>query len=500
MGSSRRGCVVLGISLLANGCGSDTEPAPRTSLDWRPCSDELECATLTVPNDDLASDGLTQQIALARARASKPSQRLGVLLFNLGGPGEASVDGLGGFQSYLERRAPELVARFDLVAFDARGIGRSRPALHYLEDATLDRLRALDPTPDDDDARAQADAVADEVLASAAGLDARFATHVDTESVARDMDRLREALGEESLNYFGGSYGGLLGALYATLFPTRVRAFVLDSPVMPAPDRLEILRAQAEAYERGYAAFRDSCATSTTCALQALGSDGIEQAIGDVVEDATHVPIAVGARGLTGSDILVSLASGLMVGRNAWPGVAEGLAELLDGDGSSTLATADGYWGRRNGDEGYSNDITDAYTAISSLDAPSPAGFERTTFDAFIASEVMPIGPHFGPAVALGERISVGWPFERGRPLPRVHAPLAPPLLVLGGLDDPTTPVAWAYDMRDALDNGSALVTNDDQAHGQFFASDCVRDRVVEFLVEPAGALGDAACSFEPDE
>jgi len=246
------------VSLVLSGCGSDASAPPPAELAWHSCGSDLECGTLVVPNDYEHSDGLTQRIAVSRARASKPGERLGVLLFNLGGPGEASVDRLDGFRGFLEHWAPELVARFDLVAFDPRGIGKSTPTLHFLADDTLDAMRALDPTPDDDAARAAEDAVDDDALASASSaLDARYASHVDTESVARDVDRLRAALGEESIDYFGGSYGGILGALYATLFPTRVRAFVLDSPVMPAVDRLRILRAQAQAYEEGYAAFRD---------------------------------------------------------------------------------------------------------------------------------------------------------------------------------------------------------------------------------------------------
>jgi len=193
------------------------------------------------------------------------------------------------------------------------------------------------------------------------------------------------------------------------------------------------------------------------------------------------------------------LAEGLASGRNAWPGLAEQLSTLLDGDGSQALATADGYWGR--GDDGrYDDHVTDAYIAISALDAPYPAGFARADFDAFVSEQVIPVGPLLGPTGALSERMSVGWPFDRGRPLPRIDARDAPPLLVLGGLDDPTTPVAFAREMRDALGNGSTLVTRDDQTHGQFFSSECVREYVVAFLVDPTAPIADAACPFEPSE
>lgn len=492
-------CWVFGIMLVLSGCGAGADDGNPSSLDFHACDEGIECATLEVPNVYGAADGLTQQLAVARVRATDPGSRIGVLLYNLGGPGESAVEHLGGFHGFLTSWAPELTARFDLVAFDPRGIGRSTPKLSYLSDELLDAFRALDPTPGDDAARAEHDAVGDDVLASASRLDGRFAAHVDTESVARDMDRLRDALGEAYLNYWGGSYGGLLGGLHATLFPEHVRAFVLDSPVTPEVNRLEILHGQAEAYETAYAAFRDFCEATERCALHELGSAGLEQAVDALVEGKDHAPIDVEGRRLTGSDILVALAGSLAHGRNVWPSLAERLEGLLAGDGATTLTSADFYWGRKN-EEGDADDIADAYTAISALDAPFPAGFDRAEFDVYLETEVLPVGPHFGPVLAEQERISVGWPFDKGRALPHVDARSAPPLLVLGGIDDPVTPIRWAYAMRDALGNGSTLVTHDDQVHGQFLTSECVREHVVAFLVDPGAPRADETCPFEPAE
>jgi pimeloyl-ACP methyl ester carboxylesterase len=490
---------LLCVSLTLSACaGSSDAPQQAGRLEWQSCEEgeyevELECATLEVPNDHGASNGLTQRLAVARARASGPGSRLGVLLFNLGGPGSESTRVLRSFHALLSRSAPELVARFDLVAFDPRGIGRSTPPLRYLEDETLARMRALDLTPDDESERFLHDRLADEVLASAQELDARYAARVDTESVARDVDLLRAALGAETISYYGGSYGTLLGALYATLFPARVRAFVLDSPVMPVVDRRELMRAQAASFERAYDAFVAWCGETDACALHDLGADGLTQTFDSLIEET---PIVIGDRTLSGSDILTAMGQALSSGKNVWPALAERLLVLLDGDGESVLASADGWYGRTP-DGTYGDDIVDAFTAISALDAPYPPDFDRGAFDAFVDDEVLGAGAHFARVIALNERISIGWPFEKGRALPNVDARSAPPALVLAGLDDPSTPVSFAYEMRDALGNGSSLLTYDDSTHGQFFASTCVRDAAVAFLLEP-GATEDAGCAFEP--
>jgi hypothetical protein len=110
---------LLCVSLALSACAGSSEAPPEASaLDWQNCEDDLECATLEVPNDHARPDGLTQHIAVARARASGPGTRLGVLLFNLGGPGGESTRVLPAFGAALSHWAPELVAQFDLVAFD----------------------------------------------------------------------------------------------------------------------------------------------------------------------------------------------------------------------------------------------------------------------------------------------------------------------------------------------------------------------------------------------
>ena len=490
MGSHRVVGLVLAVCAATSACGGEE---PDSGLDWEPCLDEFECASLEVPNDHTQSDGLKRHVAVARARAGDPARRIGVLLYNLGGPGVEGVHTLSDFQSQLSSSTPELTARFDLVAFDVRGVGESSPRLSFLADETLERIRALDRTPDDEAERAEQDAVADEVLASAAELDARFASRVDTESVARDLDLLRDALGEDTLNYFGGSYGTVLGATYMTLFPGRVRSFVLDSAVMPVVERREIVRAQAEGFEQAFGDFVAWCESTETCALQARGSAVVET-IDSLLESADQTPITVGERVLSGSDLLVALGVLLNGGARAWPFMAEAIDEVLGGDASTMLASADRYFGRTS-DGTYGDDIVDANLAISALDAPP--GLDRAEFDAFVEEEVLSPGPHFGAAIAAEVRLTVGWPFEMARPLPAIDASRAPPALVLAGLRDPATPARWGFELRDALANGSAVVTHDDSTHGQFQTSSCVRDLGVAFLLDPAALPSDASCPTE---
>jgi pimeloyl-ACP methyl ester carboxylesterase len=282
-----------------------------------------------------------------------------------------------------------------------------------------------------------------------------------------------------------------------TLFPERVRAFVLDSAVIPVVDRREIVRAQTEGFERALGDFVAWCESTETCALQARADSMVLETIDSLLESADQTPITAGERVLSASDLLVALAAPLSGGARAWPYMAEAIDAVLGGDGSWMLDSADRYYGR-TADGTYGDDIVDANFAIGALDAP--IGLSRAEYDAFVEEEVQSLGPHFGAAIAGEVRLTVGWPFDLVRPLPAIDASRAPPALVLAGLRDPTTPARWGYELRDALANGSTVVTHDDSTHGQFLTSQCVRDLGVAFLMDPAPPPSDASCPAESSD
>lgn len=214
-----------------------TPTAPETDIaerytpnrvDWQPCPEnaEVECGTLTLPVDYRKPTGETFDMAVARIRAINPSTRIGVLFTNPGGPGISGVD----FLIHVVPNVPLFASareRFDVVSFDPRGVGRSRPIQCEPEPLTL---------PDDSSDEALAtifDAFSAHYAESCLQQDGVFVTKVSTNNVARDMDMLRRSLGERKVTYASGSYGTQLGAVYASLFPKRLRAMALDGGIDP---------------------------------------------------------------------------------------------------------------------------------------------------------------------------------------------------------------------------------------------------------------------------
>src|SRR5581483_1150954 len=214
----------------ATGAAAAAPAAPGGTLHWKSCGGGYQCSKLAVPVDYRSPSGATVDIAVARRPARDPEHRTGSLVINYGGPGDPGTQSL----ELAGTAIPAAVRdRFDLVSFDPRGTGRSKP-IDCIDDATADRLFAEDPTPDTpaDLARFYAGTNSSVDLVKAC-VD-RFGTwlaEVGTRNVARDMERLRIALGDDELTYLGYSYGTVLGAVYAQIYPHRVRAMVLDSAV-----------------------------------------------------------------------------------------------------------------------------------------------------------------------------------------------------------------------------------------------------------------------------
>ncbi|HEX8156738.1 MAG TPA: alpha/beta fold hydrolase, partial [Solirubrobacteraceae bacterium] len=211
---------------------AQAEPAP--SIHWKSCYGQFgpfECATVPVPLDYDGPDGETISIALTRLPASDPSKRIGSLFLNPGGPGASGVDYVVGAGPFLY--TPEVRARFDLVGFDPRGIARSDGLRCFGTPKQWGVLLppfAFPTTPDEERLKA----TIDRSLIGACSKHARsIIDHMSTANVARDLDVLRGAVGDEKLSYAGLSYGSYLGVTYANLFPDHVRALVVDGVLDP---------------------------------------------------------------------------------------------------------------------------------------------------------------------------------------------------------------------------------------------------------------------------
>ncbi|UPK76640.1 alpha/beta hydrolase [Nocardioidaceae bacterium SCSIO 66511] len=207
--------------------------APVPDLNWGACEDAEEpaqCTTAEVPLDYDDPDGDTITLSLIKYPASDSAERIGSLFINPGGPGGSSVQSAGGF---IDGIGADVTSRFDVIGVDPRGVGGSEK-LECTKPADVEEVPAPDirypEGPEQIKANQEYDAYLAKSCAATAG---PIIDHMSTADTARDMDLIRQAVGDEQLTYYGVSYGTYLGAVYANMFPDRVRAVVTDSAIDP---------------------------------------------------------------------------------------------------------------------------------------------------------------------------------------------------------------------------------------------------------------------------
>jgi len=202
-------------------------------LDWQPGCFEggIECARARVPLDYDDPSGPQISLRLARLPATDPARRIGTLFVNPGGPGNPGVDFV--FLAAREVLSARLRARFDIVSFDPRGVASSAPVRCYPRNGANDPygdLPAFPLTPGQERATIIANA---EYAAACVRNEQTMTRHTSTANVARDLDLLRQAVGDDRLTFAGFSYGTYVAATYANLFPDRVRALWVDGVIDP---------------------------------------------------------------------------------------------------------------------------------------------------------------------------------------------------------------------------------------------------------------------------
>lgn len=457
-----------------------TAPAAPGGLKWARCSGELagaaglRCADLKVPLDPATPDGPTITVALAKQPATgSPSDRIGSLVMNPGGPGASGIEFLAGVAGQMPEQVSE---RFDLVSFDPRGIGGSTP-VRCLTDSEKDRQFSGDLSPDTPAEVDQAFKDTAEFRDGCASRSAQLLTHMSTADVAEDVDRIREALGDDKLTFLGYSYGTSIAATYATLHPDKVRALVLDGSVSPDAGDEATTLAQIKGFERTLGSFVTACNASTSCAIGPDAAGAITAARDSLANDPVVVGTGTQSRTLGQDQFDIGLATALY--DDATWGVAASAVKNLRTSGAATLLKLADQQTGRQADGSYDNSA-DAQTMVSCNDSA-----ERPTPDEAVAAanRISAQVPGFGNSISWSMLGCVDWP-RASNPLPTPSAPTSPPLLVVGTVGDPATPYEWSQAMAAAL--GSAtLLTYEGTGHTAFLrGGPCIDDAVVSYLVD----------------
>jgi pimeloyl-ACP methyl ester carboxylesterase len=440
----------------------------------------FSCGREDVPISYRDPGGPTLPLFLVRAVLAGQTGRIGSLVVNPGGPG---VSGADAALSLALTLPTDLLQRFDLVGFDPRGVGLSTP-VECIPDPLKDTLAAAEPRPTTDAQLAETFALAQKVADGCAQKYGKALGTFDTTDTARDLDRLREALGDAKLSFLGYSYGTTLGSVYAELFGDRIRAMVLDGDVDPDAGDRALTESQAAGLEKAFDAFAADCTGQP--AGCPVGGDP-RRAVQDLLAAAGQAAIPSAKQGevrrATPGIVLTAVAAALY-DSGTWPQLAQSLAAAQRGDSQGLFTLADSYDGRL-ADGSYSNE-TDANIAINCADRT-----ERFT-QAQVRSLVADWNtryPLFGANAATSLYSCTPWKAPR-TPLPERKAVHSATVLVVGNTGDPVTPYQGAQDM--ARDLGStALVTWQGQGHTSYPKTPCVTAAVDSYLVDltvpPAG-------------
>jgi pimeloyl-ACP methyl ester carboxylesterase len=456
-------------------------PSPGT-LAWLKCG-ALQCATLAVPRNYADPAGPTISLALARRPAKSPANRIGSLVFNPGGPGNSGIDSLPGELRVL---TPALQARFDIVSFDPRGIGRSAPVRCRSAEAASSSGGggpAPDPAPETDEGRRALVEGFRAYAAACAEHNGDLLGQVGTDSTAEDLERIRGALGEERLTFIGHSAGTLLGAVYAERYPQRVRAFVLDGPLDPSLSLDQMTLAQAAGFEHSLSEFFTWCGATASCAWRPASEP--RNAFLSLLDRVRRQPLPAPGHQVVGVGDLITGTMSRLTARSRWASLGDALAAAERNDGTPLATLASNYE-----NHGASN-AADARQAIICLDHPTPR--DPAAYPS-LAQAAATRAPVFGP-VFLWSALSCGvWPVQATLAPRPVRAAGAPPILVVGTTGDPATPQAWAEALAGQLEQG-VLVLRQGAEHVAYYYSSCIRGIVDAYLIDGRPPADGTVCA-----
>ncbi len=471
-----------GLAESAPGAGQTAASTPT----WGSCDRLIEdaylptaqCTAIPVPIDDANPTGPQAHLAIIKIPAQ--GTRVGSLLINPGGPGASAVDAVVSLADKIDGTA--IGDHFDLVGFDPRGVGYSTPQLRCRTDAEFDAWRR-EPMVDFSPAGvAQIEQWNRKLAADCLNrMGKAFLAGVGTASAAKDMDAVRQALGEEQINYLGFSYGTELGTAYVERFPNRVRAMVLDGAIDPTKDPVQAVVEQMAGFQVAFTDYAADCAKSPSCPLGTDPAQWVNRYHQLVNPLVTKPGLTSDPRGLSYADAITGTVNALYTPQY-WKYLTRGLVGLQRGtDAEDLLMLADDYQGR-DGDGRYNNG-QDAFSAIRCVDGPTsadPAVWAEADRQSRVRAPFLAYGDFTGFAP---RDLCAFWPVPPTS-VPHTASPApAGSVVVVSTTHDPATPYQAGVDLAKQL--RAPLITYDGTQHTVVLqGNSCVDNTVTRYLVD----------------
>ncbi|NEW50840.1 alpha/beta hydrolase [Nocardia cyriacigeorgica] len=473
------------------------EGARTPALHWADCAEGFQCSSAQVPLDYNQPGGEQIELAVIKLPASDPERRIGTLFVNFGGPGPSGVDRLRERGRWPWLFSEELRARFDVVSWDPRGVGQSAPVNCFAnEDEQVGFLGSMPelPTSAGDEAEffAWSKDFADRCRQHAGPI----LDHTSTADTARDLDLLRRAVGDEKLTYHGISYGTQVGAIYANMFPSRVRAMAFDGSMdfegnvnghgtqgatVPLDARQNVAAGIAATFD----AFLRQCSEAgPRCAFSA-GDPKLTWIA--LAERARLAPIRLDGQAWTYASV-VGAAASLSQSSN-YPDLAVLLQRLFEAG-----TTVPGLLPVAR-DRSYSGNRTEAYHAIQCSDSAVPT--DPGVYSGAAVAEDQRV-PYFGRVAVFSSATCAFW---QGRDADRYTGPwnrrTAAPILVLNTRYDPATPMAGAYAGAAQLADAQVVVIEGAGHSSMYVPSSCAEQVKRDYLFTGQLPPKNTGCSID---
>ena len=481
-------------------------------LTWTDCTDDatgtaFQCATVTVPLDYDNPQGQTITVALKKLPSTSSSPR-GSVFLNPGGPGGSGISLIESqAELYKSGDLSEVLANYDVIGFDPRGVGQSTPITCWTPEDVQAILAGQAEVPSSPlTPGSAADIVAQGSREAAACQEhtevPEILDHADTRSVAHDMDVMRALVGDKDLNYLGYSYGTYLGAVYTELFPDNIGRVVLDSAMDPTMARQDPMEGDAAAGEQslrtyiesqqGQAGFPLSGTTDAAVAQLATFLDGL---------DADPLTVSGSGTPLNRAKAVDAISKLVTTSPDKWPLLTEGLTQAMNAhDGSALKANADAVSGNSAPPTTEKQVVEQlqglkVFSANRCLDFPD-AGNE-SSWDAALASYHHDY-PVFHSLLPQYDAFCHGWGHTSRTEAVDVDVEATNPMLVIGILHDPQTPYPWSKALVSKIRN-SHLLSVDMYGHGATGSNACTSAKVSDYLVNGTLPSDGEICPADPE-